>query len=181
MLRGKQRAEKYVRKTAVWRSSTDARTGEVRKRRRKVNRRVKYMRGHRGFVSVNDGVAAAADIARLVKWWREDRALMYGEVTEAPAGMAPMGAVELLSLLTLDRGVLDDDAGFHFADCVCRADWSCSKELRAGDSEVHQAFAAAEAVASTVPGARSDAPSFADRLVSGDPETRERLASLYRF
>jgi len=69
MLRGKQRSAGYVRKTSVWRLNT--KTGEYRKRR--VNRRVKYMKGHRGFLSVNDGVAAAADIQRLVEYHTRDR------------------------------------------------------------------------------------------------------------
>lgn len=47
---------------------TDA--GEVRELyQRTVKRRVRYMRGHRGFLSVNDGVATAADIARLVAYF----------------------------------------------------------------------------------------------------------------
>lgn len=57
----------YVRTHDVWRLNT--RTGEYRKRT--VRRRVKYMRGHRGFLSVNDGVATARDIARLVAYHRD--------------------------------------------------------------------------------------------------------------
>lgn len=66
-LRHVHRAHGYVRTHEVWRLNT--RTGEYRKR--KVRRRVKYMRGHRGFLSVNDGVATARDIARLVAYHRD--------------------------------------------------------------------------------------------------------------
>lgn len=68
-LRKVQRSAGYVRTTSVWRLNTS--TGEFR--RRKVRRRVKYMRSHRGFLSVNDGVATARDIARIVQYYAEQR------------------------------------------------------------------------------------------------------------
>lgn len=47
-------------------------SGELRELyQRTVTRRVRYMRGHRGFLSVNDGVATAADIARLVEYFND--------------------------------------------------------------------------------------------------------------
>lgn len=48
---------------------TDRATGELhdpRKRSRPVNRRVRRMQGSRGFISVNDGPAVAAGIARVI-------------------------------------------------------------------------------------------------------------------
>lgn len=64
-LRHLQRSQGYVRTHEVWRLNT--KTGTYRKR--KVRRRVKYMRGHRGFLSVNDGVQTAASIARIVDYY----------------------------------------------------------------------------------------------------------------
>jgi hypothetical protein len=57
--------QNYVRPFSVWRLNTA--TGEYRRRR--VRRRVKYMKGHRGFLSVNDGVAAAESIAVIVGYY----------------------------------------------------------------------------------------------------------------
>lgn len=99
-LRKLQESQSYARKQKVWRSRaassdldaelvaaedvnvhyrgsaarkvivTDA--GEVRELyQRTVTRRVRYMRGHRGFLSVNDGVATATDIARLVAYFND--------------------------------------------------------------------------------------------------------------
>lgn len=66
-----------VREVTVTRYRRDPVTGEFRrnqatggllaKRRRKVRRRVRRLKYHRGFVCVNDGPKLAADLARLVK------------------------------------------------------------------------------------------------------------------
>ena len=66
-LRKVARSRSYVKKVTVERWSVDERTGEVTVRRRKVNRRQHYLRGQRaGFLVVNDGPAAARDIARVL-------------------------------------------------------------------------------------------------------------------
>lgn len=62
-------ADSYSRRVRDVPGWTDYRTGELhepRKRRREVNRRVRRMQGSRGFVAVNDGPLAAADIARVI-------------------------------------------------------------------------------------------------------------------
>jgi nitrate reductase beta subunit len=66
-LRKLARSRSYVKKVTVDRWSVDELTGEVTLRRRKVNRRQQYLKGQRaGFLVVNDGPAAARDIARLL-------------------------------------------------------------------------------------------------------------------
>lgn len=57
-----ERARGHARPMTVYR--VDQRTGVVR--RRKVRRRVKYMSGDRGFLTVNDGAQTAAGIARII-------------------------------------------------------------------------------------------------------------------
>lgn len=53
------------------------RDGELRlHRRRKVRRRVVRMKRNRGYVLVNDGVAIAADLARLVEHYGRDYGLL---------------------------------------------------------------------------------------------------------
>ncbi|HEX4443038.1 MAG TPA: hypothetical protein VHZ81_05660 [Galbitalea sp.] len=59
----------YVRKTVVYRSSIDYQTGEVKTRKRRVSRRTKWMNGQAGFITVRDGAAVAADIARLLTYY----------------------------------------------------------------------------------------------------------------
>lgn len=66
-LRKLARSRSYVKKVTVERWSVDYETGVVKVRQRKVNRRSHYLRGQRaGFLVVNDGPAAARDIARLL-------------------------------------------------------------------------------------------------------------------
>lgn len=66
-LRKLARSRSYVKPVSVERWSVNAETGEVKVRRRNVNRRHEYLRGQRaGFLVVNDGPAAARDIARLL-------------------------------------------------------------------------------------------------------------------
>lgn len=66
-LRKLARSRSFVKKATVERWSIDYETGVVKVRQRKVNRRFSYLRGQRaGFLVVNDGPAAARDIARLL-------------------------------------------------------------------------------------------------------------------
>lgn len=66
-LRKLARSRSFVKKVPVDRWQVDAETGVVKVRQRKVNRRSHYLRGQRaGFLVVNDGPAAARDIARLL-------------------------------------------------------------------------------------------------------------------
>ena len=61
----KQRA--YYRPVSVPRLFVNPATGEVKVKRRNVNRRAQYLRnGSSGFLVVNDGEAVARDIARLL-------------------------------------------------------------------------------------------------------------------
>lgn len=57
----------HSRPTTVYR--VNQRTGVVK--RRKVNRRVRYLKGSRGFITVNDGVATAETVERLVRYFME--------------------------------------------------------------------------------------------------------------
>lgn len=61
--------QSYVRKTTVYRNKVDYVTGEIVTRKRRVNRRVKWMNGQAGFISVPDGEAAAYEVARLLAWY----------------------------------------------------------------------------------------------------------------
>jgi hypothetical protein len=66
-LRKIARSRSFVKQVTVERWSVDQATGVVKVRRRKVRRRSQYLRGQRaGFLVVNDGPAAARDIARLL-------------------------------------------------------------------------------------------------------------------
>lgn len=56
-----------TREVTVTRHRVNPLTGEVSVRRRKVRRRVKRLKYHRGFVCVNDGPALAAVLARLIE------------------------------------------------------------------------------------------------------------------
>jgi hypothetical protein len=60
--------QSYVRKTTVYRSSVNYETGEIVTRKRRVNRRVKWMNGQAGFISLPDGEASAYELARLLGW-----------------------------------------------------------------------------------------------------------------
>jgi len=55
-----------TREITVKRHRTDPLTGEVRVRKRKVRRRVRRLKYHRGFVCLNDAPGMAAVLARLV-------------------------------------------------------------------------------------------------------------------
>ncbi len=66
-LRKLARSRAYVAPVEVVRLRVDPATGEVRYRRRKVNRKRVQLRGRSsGFLVVNDGEATARDIARLL-------------------------------------------------------------------------------------------------------------------
>lgn len=66
-LRKLARSQSFTRKTEVWRMKVDESTGEVKLRKRKVNRKVSYLKNQtHGYLAVNDGVRAARDIARLL-------------------------------------------------------------------------------------------------------------------
>lgn len=58
-----QKSQSWVRKETVYR--VDMATGEIRSRR--ANRRVRYMRNGRGFLSLNNGAVAATDISRIIR------------------------------------------------------------------------------------------------------------------
>ena len=58
----------YARKTTVYRSSVDYQTGEIVTRKRRVNRRVRWMNGQAGFISLPDGENSAYELARLLRW-----------------------------------------------------------------------------------------------------------------
>jgi hypothetical protein len=60
--------QSYVRKTTVYRNEIDYQTGEIKTRKRKVNRRVRWMNGQAGFISVPDGENSGREIARLLNW-----------------------------------------------------------------------------------------------------------------
>jgi hypothetical protein len=61
------KARAYVRPVDVPRLRINPVTGEVKIRRRRVNRRSQYLRNQSsGFLVVNDGEAVARDIARLL-------------------------------------------------------------------------------------------------------------------
>lgn len=73
-LRKLARSQSYVRKTEVVRLSIDYQTGEVKMRKRKVNRRHQYLANQtHGYLAVNDGVEAARDISRLLGATPPDR------------------------------------------------------------------------------------------------------------
>lgn len=60
--------QSYVRKTSVWRNEVNFVTGEIRSRKRKVNRRVRWMNAQAGFISLPDGENSAYELARLLAW-----------------------------------------------------------------------------------------------------------------
>jgi hypothetical protein len=66
-LRKLARSRSYVKSVSVERWSVNEQTGEVKVRRRTVRRKQHYLKGQRsGFLVVNDGPAAARDIARIL-------------------------------------------------------------------------------------------------------------------
>ena len=72
-LRRLARSRAFVRQVTVPRMSVDYDSGEVKVRRRKVRRRYAYRIGNGGgFLTVNDGPAAARDIGRLLNHPRSD-------------------------------------------------------------------------------------------------------------
>ncbi len=66
-LRRLAKSQGYRRKTEVVRMSVNEATGEVKLRKRKVNRRHQYLKNQtHGYLAVNDGAKAALDIGRLL-------------------------------------------------------------------------------------------------------------------
>lgn len=78
-LRKFERSRAHARPTTVYR--VDQRTGVVRKRR--ARRRVKYLKGSRGFLAVNDGAVVARLVQRLVDDWMK-RTDFFGPDTAMP-------------------------------------------------------------------------------------------------
>jgi len=68
LFKAKSRQASYVRKTTVYRNKVDYQTGEIVTRKRRVNRRTKWMNGQAGYISLKDGEAFAYEVARLLAW-----------------------------------------------------------------------------------------------------------------
>jgi len=68
LFKAKSRQASYVRKTTVYRNKVDYQTGEIVTRKRRVNRRTKWMNGQAGYISLKDGEAFAYEVARLLSW-----------------------------------------------------------------------------------------------------------------
>ncbi len=71
--------QSYSREQLVWRSKINFDTGEVKYRKRKVHRKTRWMRSTRGFLRVDDGVAAAGEIARLLAFYVQQTGYQWPE------------------------------------------------------------------------------------------------------
>jgi hypothetical protein len=60
--------QSYLRKVTVYRNSVDYQTGEITTRKRRANRRSRWMNGQAGFISLPDGENSAYELARLLRW-----------------------------------------------------------------------------------------------------------------
>lgn len=69
-------------------------TGELRIwRNRRVRRRVRYMRGSRGFLSVNDGVNTMRQLSRAMRVRDMQRADLFGSFDPSTGELLPFGGV----------------------------------------------------------------------------------------
>ena len=83
----------YVRKVSVWRNTVDMETGELTARKRRVNRKTKWMNGQAGFISLPDGVRSGYELGRLLEYYNQ----LYAKTTSAPkpqeGGYGPQGSL----------------------------------------------------------------------------------------
>ena len=81
-----RRAEtrKAMRELVVTRRRVDRETGEVSVRKRKVRRRARRLKNHRGFVCVNDGPGLAVTLARLIESERRADMIIVKELVGCP-------------------------------------------------------------------------------------------------
>ncbi|MHA3724606.1 hypothetical protein ACXR2T_12080 [Leucobacter sp. HY1910] len=70
-LRRRARQQSYFQQVEVTRYRINERTGAIRESTRRVKRRKQHYTGGSGFLVVNDGLAAAAELEQLVSWWCE--------------------------------------------------------------------------------------------------------------
>lgn len=88
-LRRRARQQSYFERVQVDRVSVNPLTGEIRERKRWVRRRRTFYTGGSGFLVVNDGLAAAAEIEQIIRWWLSvtghelDAFTMYDELHRA--------------------------------------------------------------------------------------------------